>query len=390
MSNTPEETAEGSVTCIEADKFKAPPLLIGYTYDPKDAYGARNEGRLLSIRLETNHYCNLNCRYCYAKSGTDRSKQADYEVLADLVRQAGRLGARSIVVIGGGEPTIYPGFMDLISLIHSLEMVPVVFSNTVAIDKDLAEFLFESGASVMGKLDSLSPKVQDYMAGKNGASEKIGRGLQNLIDAGFTDVDDPGRLRLGVSCVTNRLNLEEIEEIWRFCRENNIFPNLEVLTPTGRAKEHLENNYITFEEIKNYKLELLEIDRNDYSFDWLPYTPLPGSGCLQQMYSMYITVEGNVRPCAPTKFDENPSLFQGGAYPHNIFKRPLARIYNDPLFHEVRNIETSLEGKCHDCRHLDECVGCRGYAYSVGVSEGKGPVEALRGECLQCFRADGE
>ncbi|MBE0481363.1 MAG: radical SAM protein [Dehalococcoidia bacterium] len=363
-----------------------PPVLAGYTYDPREAYGARDAARLLAIRLETNRSCNLRCRYCYAESESKLDHATPVDELERVVRQAQDLGALSVVVIGGGEPTIHPRFRDLISLIHSLGMVPVVFTNTMTMTADLASFLLATNASVMGKLDSLRPEIQDFLSGQNGVLARIRQGLGRLIDAGFTRVEEPGRFRLGLSVVTNRLNQNEIEEIWRFCRDRSIFPNLEVLTPTGRAATELPGLGLTREEVQAYKLRLLEIDRTDYGFDWLPHTPLPASGCLQHLYSLYITIEGNVRPCAPTKFDENPALRVNGVYPHNVRTRSLREIYNDQLFDYVRHIDRHLEGKCRECEHLCECIGCRGYSYSVGTNEGKDPYTALRGECLQCLK----
>lgn len=370
----------------ESSRFRRPPILVGYTYDPKDAYQARDENRLLAIRLETNRSCNLRCRYCYAESGQQLENELSVETLTDVIRQAKELGVHSVVVIGGGEPTIHPHFRELVSLIYSLNIIPVIFTNTITMSKELAEFLYQNNASVMGKLDSLCPELQDYFARRKGTFDCIRRGLRNLIEAGFTHVADPHRLRLGISCVTNRLNLGEIEQIWHLCRQLGIFPNLEVLTPTGRAKQRLADCYITQEEIRNYKLRLLEVDRSWYGYDWLPYTPLPGSGCLQHLYSLYVTIEGNVRPCAPTKFDENPALRCDGVYPHNILKRPLREIYDAPLFQYARSIDRHLDGKCRGCQHLSQCIGCRGYAYSVGVNESKDPYAALRSGCFQCFK----
>ena len=370
----------------ESFRFNRPPILVGYTYDPQDAYKARDGNRLLALRLETNRSCNLRCRYCYAESGKHLENELSVEILAYVVAQAKDLGVHSVVVIGGGEPVIHPQFRELISFIHSLNIIPMIFTNTITMSKELAKFLYENNASVMGKLDSLRPELQDWLAGRRGAFGRIQKGLNNLIEAGFAQLEDPHQLRLGVSCVTNRLNLAEIDQIWHFCRQLNIFPNLEVLTPTGRAKQQLPNCFITPEEIKDYKLRLLEIDRSCYSYDWLPYTPLPGSGCLQHLYSLYVTIAGNIRPCAPTKFDENPALRDHGIYPHNILRRSLREIYEDPLFQYVRNIDRYLDGKCHSCEHLGECIGCRGYAYSIGVNEGKDPYAALRAGCLQCFK----
>ncbi|HNW38114.1 MAG TPA: radical SAM protein, partial [Methanosarcina vacuolata] len=96
-----------------------------------------------------------------------------------------------MVVIGGGEPTLYPSFRDLITYIDSLEIIPVIFSNTVLMTEELAGFLYKHNASVMGKLDSLKPEVQDYLAGRAGASEDIRKGLRNLLKAGFSKPTGP-------------------------------------------------------------------------------------------------------------------------------------------------------------------------------------------------------
>jgi radical SAM protein with 4Fe4S-binding SPASM domain len=366
--------------------FFLPPVLRGYMYGAKEAYEARDSNRLLAIRLETNKSCNLRCRYCYARSGEDSVKVADFNILKRIISEAKGLGIKSVVVIGGGEPTLYPKFRELVAYIDSLGIIPMVFSNTVLMTEELAEFLYKHNASVMGKLDSLKPEVQDYIAGKEGTFKDIKNGLENLINAGFSKQTEPGKLRLGVSFVSNKMNLEEIENIWHFCRQNNIFPNMEILTPTGRANDELEDKLLTPEEIKEYKLKLLEIDRKYYGYDWLPYTPITASGCLQHLYSLYINIEGNVRPCAPTKLDEHPALKIDGEYPYNINRMSLREIYASELFTYVRNIDSVLEGRCGNCEYRKDCIGCRGYAYSIGINNGADPLEALRMECQQCFK----
>ncbi|MDD4332262.1 MAG: radical SAM protein [Methanosarcinaceae archaeon] len=366
--------------------FSPPPVLKGYLYGAKAAYAARDSGKLLALRLETNTSCNLRCRYCYAQSGEALAKFADFKTLCRVLSEAKELGARSAVIIGGGEPTLYPEFRELVAYIDSLKLVPMIFSNTLLITESLAAFLYEHNASVMGKLDSLRPEVQDYLAGGEGVFVGIKKGLSNLINAGFSEVEEPGILRLGVSFVSNKMNLGEIEKIWHFCRKNQIFPNMEILTPTGRANAELADKFLTAEEIRNYKLKLLALDRKHYGYDWLPYTPITASGCLQHLYSFYINIKGDVRPCAPTKLDEHPALKVGGKYPYNVNQMSLKEIYASELFTYVRNIDKVLEGRCRACIHLNECIGCRGYAYSLGVNKGLGPLKALRTECQQCFK----
>jgi radical SAM protein with 4Fe4S-binding SPASM domain len=366
--------------------FLPPPILRGYMYGAEEAHKARDSNKLLAIRIETNKSCNLRCRYCYAQSGEDLVKIADFKILKRIISEAKELGIMSVVVIGGGEPTLYPNFRELIAYIDSLGIIPVVFSNTILVTEELAGFLYEHNASVMGKLDSLKPEVQDYLAGKKGASQELKKGLENLLQAGFSNPVEPGKLRLGVSFVSNKINLEEVEDIWHFCRQNNIFPNMEILTPTGRANDELEDKLLTPVEIKEYKLRLLDIDRKYYGYNWLPYTPITASGCLQHLYSLYINIEGDVRPCAPTKLDEHPALTINGKYPYNINRISLKEIYDSDLFTYVRNIDRVLEGRCGNCEYRDECIGCRGYAYSIGINKGIDPLKALRMECQQCFK----
>lgn len=90
-------------------------------YGSEEAYAARDSNKLLAIRLETNKACNLRCRYCYAQSAEDLVKIADFETLKRIISEAKELGLRSVVVIGGGEPTLYPDFRELISHIDSRE-----------------------------------------------------------------------------------------------------------------------------------------------------------------------------------------------------------------------------------------------------------------------------
>jgi radical SAM protein with 4Fe4S-binding SPASM domain len=361
----------------------SPPGLNGFTFEPSAVFQARDRERLLSIRLETNSTCNLNCRYCYAESGP-KGWEADFSWMADLIDQAKRLGAESIVVVGGGEPTMHAKFRNLVEYIDESGLVPVVFTNCLTMSRNLALFLYRRNATVLCKLDSFRPWVQDFLVRRPGALDLIQRGMRNLRDMGFTA--GGGRtLRMGVSFVVSRLNTADCESVWRYCRESRIFPYMEPFTPVGRGGSGMERYLLTPEEIGEYKRRLLTVDREEYGFEWLPSTPLPGTVCLEPLSSIYITLDGNVRPCAHTRFEQHPALRRDGVYPYNVSRMSLADIYASDLFTQVRHIDTRLEGKCGRCPHLNQCIGCRGFTYSMGVNEGLDPHAALSGECRQCF-----
>jgi radical SAM protein with 4Fe4S-binding SPASM domain len=287
--------------------------------------------------------------------------------------------------MGGGEPTLYSRFIDLITFIHSQNLIPVVFTNATLITESLADFLYNHNASVITKLDSLRPEIQDYLAGGFGSFRLIQKGLHNLIGAGFTDIGDSSKLRLGINFVCTKLNINETPDIWHFCRKHRIFPNIEALIPAGRALRNLSNMTLSKEDIQNYKETLHKIDRTIYKYYWLPYRPLSGNW-LQYLYSFYITIAGDVRPCALTCLEKHPEFKKKSLYPYNIEKQTLKDIYKSDLFNYVRNIDKRLKGKCSECEHLNECIGCRDYAYTVGTTRNTDPYEALSMECQQCFK----
>ncbi len=351
-----------------------PPRLIGYNFPPERAKEAREQGRLLSMRTETSLVCNLQCRYCNGASGTPPPGEISVDVITDVIAQVKDLGGESVVVIGGGEPTIYPHFRKLIRYINRHDMIPVVITNTVTMTLDLAKFLYDENASVLGKLDSLNEETQDSLAGQRGTYTRIQQGLENLQHVGFTACD-PQRLRLGVSFVTTSVTLHEIPEIWRFCRDNNLYPNQEALVPRGRAMAECSHLAAPMQQVHKVKRTLLDIDQEEYGYTWLVYAPLTGHGCLQHMYSIYLDSQGYVRPCA----DVDIRLF-------NVNNMPVKGIIQTPFFRTARYIDTHVRGKCGSCEHLNECVGCRGIAFSTGLDEGLGIYDAFTQEDPLCAK----
>lgn len=355
------------------NQYKQPPKLLGYNFDIEDIYLARNNNKLLSIRIETSRFCNLKCIYCNSDSGKPINNEISFHQIQNIIKEASELGAKSIIIIGGGEPTIYQYFRELVRYINALKLVPVIFTNGIAITEDLAGFLYKNNVSVIAKLDSFKEETQDFLSGEYGSYKKILSGIEKLKNVGYCD-DTKGDLRLGISFVTTKINLEGCLNIWKYCRNNRIYPNQEFLVPNGRAINILDL-IPSNEEIRKLKNELLEIDRKDYNIDWLPYKPLTGSGCLQMFYNLYIDVIGNIRPCAAIQNDII-----------NINHFSLKEAINHPFIQFARNIDKYLEGKCSKCEFIKECIGCRGNAYTIGKLNGKDDYSALKGEDPFCFK----
>ncbi len=90
-----------------------------------------------SLALELTGKCQLACMHCYAQSGPDGSHGP--MTLIDwkgVIGQAKALGVRGIQFIGG-EPTMHPGFVDLLQYAIDAGHGVEVYSNLVHVDEDL-------------------------------------------------------------------------------------------------------------------------------------------------------------------------------------------------------------------------------------------------------------
>lgn len=305
---------------------------------------------LLSIELEFTRKCNLRCLYCYSSAGEPAKNEMSRDALRSAVSQAKDLGAKKIVLLGGGEPLLYDGFIDIIHYIRSLGIKQVMFTNATLMTRETARFLFQNEVSVIVKHNSMSPEVQDMLAGMKGAFKNIRQGIRNLTDAGYPDE----KAALGIQTVICRQNINELPSMWIWARENGIIPYFEVLTQKGRAKENMNLN-VPSSEVKAVFGRIESIDREQFDIIWKSHPSIAAFSCKRHLYSCLINSQGNIQPCAGIDLPVG-----------NIRDKSLGEILkNSAVIRKLRNVYENLEGRCRDCEQSRECYGCRGNAYQI-------------------------
>ncbi len=159
--------------------------------------------------------CNLDCAFC---DTTDRHRPAVAErgpdAWAALVEEAAALGARRIMVLGGGEPLLSPAAPRILSVAKARGLEGFLTTNGTRLDEGMAELLVRTGwDEVHVSVDGARPDTHDRLRGKPGAFVRTVRGvcrLRRTRDAWG------GRLpRLGLHCVLTRLNVDELPELVR-------------------------------------------------------------------------------------------------------------------------------------------------------------------------------
>jgi molybdenum cofactor biosynthesis enzyme MoaA len=237
------------------DRLCPPTTLEAWTFTARDIREALQGKRVLCPSIELSNACNLNCPYCYVEHATSLKKreyadQLTVGELEDLVKQLADAGAKTVNIIGAGEPTVDPAFVKIVRLIASLGMRPLVATNgiKVATSSHTLAAIVETSASVVLKCNSRNSKLQDILVGNKGYAVLRDKAFELLLNAGLNKTRPT---RLAFNSLQMRANLGEALELHEFCRRNNIALVSGDYMPTGRTRggqfrgelvlEHQEN-----------------------------------------------------------------------------------------------------------------------------------------------------
>ncbi len=323
---------------------------IGMEFPWEEIQRYRDSGRLLTLDIELSRLCNFNCTYCYSEAGRPLNEELNFDEICNVIIEGQTLGARKIVIVGGGEPLLYPHLKDIIELIKQRSMSVVIFTNGTGLDESLAKYFFSRQVGVMLKMNSMNPVVQNHLCHHENAYDIIWKAYNSLVSSGYTQKD----YLLGIATIICKQNYDEIPTLWRWARSNNIIPYFETLTPQGRGKNYelcVEPGLL--EKVFN---DLLEIDCNEFGLKWEEcHPPIAGMACLRHLYSCYIRSDGNVQPCSGVDISIG-----------NLRDLSLCQILNTSLaYDELRNSDQLVKGSCSKCELKPKCHGCRGVAYHL-------------------------
>ena len=291
--------------------------LHAWAFQGKHIREAIEGKRVLNPSIDLSNNCNLNCPYCYVeKVGSLNKKKSSNELSLEeyinIIDKLALAGAKTINIIGAGEPTIDINFRKIAKYIKSLNINVLVATNGIEIAKSdsLLSFLTDIEASIVLKVNSFKPELQDILVGHKGYSSMRDKTLEKLIFDGFNSRIPT---RLGINTLLMKANINEVFDIFKYCRENNIAYIAGNYMPTGRTESSVfQGDYLLedkknkdfFEPIssKDYALirhKIIKYDtENNYPLD-SPDAYISGLPCIQGL-GVQIDNFGDIWHC-PTR-----------------------------------------------------------------------------------------
>lgn len=260
---------------------------------------AQIHNRMLHLDLDLTGECKLKCFYCDRTPDRYSIVPNRVELITQerkhIVSQAKALGATTIEFPGAGEPMIDQGFWEVLEHIHHNGMIPVVFTSGYHLNKSNIDRLYELGATVFIKHNSVDNAVQDKMVGVKGYGLVAADALHMLVERGFNKTI-PTRMAVDVVVTPKFQDLEMVGRIFRWCRDNNVHSYIMTLIPEGMA----DHKTVLFERQRADELvEFIHaIDRDEYGLDYVPTRPMGGGyRCRQVNVGLFVNLFGEVYDC---------------------------------------------------------------------------------------------
>lgn len=325
-------------------KLKTPLQLKGWEVTNEEARRFRDKGKIFMAYMDMTAACDMHCVYCQARSGKALPNELTLRERKDVIDQLKKMGCKSIHFAGQGEPTLDPYLWDILEYCNKKDIIPVVFTHGANLDIDMIKKFKSYNTSLIIKIHSFNSEIQDKLVGVKGYTKKRENVMNLLIKEGYNRGNPT---MLGVDTVITYDNQNELEDIFRYCRNNNIFPEFKTMISAYRAQKVVDKYQLNDKDIEKIAKQLLKIDQNEYGYTWDITPPYIAWTCNFYYGHIYINIVGDIYPCVG---------FTMGKPLGNIRDIKIQEAYDTEFMKKIRNIDKEIQGVCKKCKV--DCYGC--------------------------------
>lgn len=103
--------------------------------------------------------CNYRCEKCFTWANKQKLENfIGVYKLKEIITKGKKMGVKTVGILGEGEPLLFPEVKEIIMHIHELNMIPLIATNGSLLNREMTDFLYNNGASVVVSLDTLDER----------------------------------------------------------------------------------------------------------------------------------------------------------------------------------------------------------------------------------------
>jgi [mycofactocin precursor peptide]-tyrosine decarboxylase / 3-amino-5-[(4-hydroxyphenyl)methyl]-4,4-dimethylpyrrolidin-2-one synthase len=301
----------------------------------------------ITVTWEVTNRCNLRCTHCLSSSGPEADTRAEL-TLAEAKAVVEQLAAAQVFQIhfGGGEPFVYPGFLELLrhAQAHGFCCLCISTNGALLNEARIAELEALGGIYLQLSLDGAEADACDAIRGA-GTHHKVLAALERLRGTSIVRT---------VNFVYCRSNAHELDAMEALAQSYGATLRVTRLKPSGRGSEvyaALRPTQAQLAHLHGWLQARPGVLTGDTFFhlNALGGAPLGGFAfCGAARMTCLIAPNGDVFPCA---FTQSP-IFRAG----NLREQDFAAIWRDSAVFN-RAFRQAPQGACASCGAFEGCGG---------------------------------
>ena len=223
----------------------------------KDYSIVKNLKMPLTLQLELTLRCNYNCRFCYNNSRQEIEKPIGYLNWIKLAEEVVEKDGVFRCALSGGEPLLdKPLVLKMMDILGSDGTSFEIMTNGYLLDEIFLQDIQDYNVYFFQiSIDSSHNEIHNYLRQIPDGFEKAINSIKLLTKKGYNVV---------ISCVINKLNINEIEEIAHMASElgvRSLF--LSPVYPIGRAE--IDSDLVLNPEQLSYFYSVANSLKSQYS-----------------------------------------------------------------------------------------------------------------------------
>ena len=292
---------------------------------------------LTSLDYMLTRGCNFECAWCFADSGPRQKDYLPFRILKSVTEEAADMGT-SLFILTGGEPLVYkdPGlgrqrgtgshFFEVVKMImetysqKSIKPKILTFDDVALITPEVATKFATYEVGLCTKGDTLIPELQDFKVNQTRAFEKMRKGYENLIAAGY---GKKPQLRLVVNSVLDHTTFDGMVDLHMWVMEHGFDHSIVPVHYCGGAESEDQEAGIHSPHVKVLYDLLSRIDKVKFGIEWTPWSAFTyNKTCNRNRSGLHIRANGGITACSESPGRDTTEKYTFG----NVFDKDFSLI----------------------------------------------------------------
>ncbi|MBI5447020.1 MAG: radical SAM protein [Deltaproteobacteria bacterium] len=284
------------------DRFRIDGHKLHFHVDRLAAWQAGELIAPIYLEVSPSGGCNHRCRFCAFDYLEYRGRFLDGDVLKERLTEMGRLGVRSIMYAGEGEPFLHPRIGEIIEHTKASGIDVGITTNGVLLTPALADRIL--GACEWIKVSINGPTPELYAAVHRTSADDYGRVLENLAYAAEERRRRGHRCALGMQMLLLPENAGEVGVLARAARDAGV--DYLVIkpyshNPQSRTQEFRGIQYADYlhlaDELAAYRTESFQVIFRAHTMKKLEERERGYDRCLALPFWAYLDSAGELWGC---------------------------------------------------------------------------------------------